>query len=77
MSENLSFFNFKAKQAFNHKKLMKTYTPVPQNRGSGNLHGTETIVNAKFRALPIWYLLVSLVFDLALCNYGWFGKKHR
>ena len=49
---------------------MKTYTPVPQNRGSGNLRGTETIVNAKFRASPIWYLLASPVFDLALCNYG-------
>ena len=70
MSENLFFFNFKTKQAFNHKKLMKTYTPVPLNRGSGNLRGTETIVNAKFRALPIWYLLVSPVFDLALCNCG-------
>ena len=76
MSENL-FFNFKTKQAFKHKKLMKTYTPVPQNRGSGKLRGTETIVNAKVRVLPIWYLLVSPVFDLALCNYGWFGKKHR
>ena len=53
MSENL-FFNFKTKQAFKHKKLMKTYTPVPQNRGSGKLRGTETIVNVKVRVLPIW-----------------------
>ena len=30
---------------------MKTYESVPQNTSSANLHGTKTIVTAKFKGL--------------------------